>query len=52
MSTIQYAPSTIVIFVDYPDLSVLLIFGLDTFIFPISLQTLLSQIYYIFQQSS
>ena len=33
MSTIQYAPSTIVIFVDYPDLSMLLIFGLVTFIF-------------------
>ena len=35
MSTIQYAPSTIVIFVDYPDLSVLPIFGLVTFIFSI-----------------
>ena len=30
---IQYAPSTIVIFVEYLDLSVLLIFGLVTFIF-------------------
>ena len=62
-SMIQYAPSTSVIFVDYPDLCVLLIFGLVTFIFSIliwltrdamclSLQSLLSQIYYIFQQSS
>ena len=31
----QYAPSTIVIFVEYSDLSVLLIFGLVTFIFSI-----------------
>ena len=29
----QYAPSTIAILVDYPDQSVLLIFGLVTFIF-------------------
>ena len=33
MSTIQYATSMIAIFVDYPDLSVLLTFGLVTFYF-------------------